>query len=90
MKVEIGTEAAQFPEKEYINGIAVLDTNVNKSCRLLLFLTPFTGFPGGRGGGGVNPLSTSVPYKICAFNKIFKGDSKDFIASWFLSFFFIL
>ncbi len=23
MKVEIGTEAAQFPEKEYINGIAV-------------------------------------------------------------------
>jgi hypothetical protein len=28
MKVEIGTEAAQFPEKEYINGIflAVYDT----------------------------------------------------------------
>jgi hypothetical protein len=23
MKVEIGAEAAQFPEKEYINGIAV-------------------------------------------------------------------
>jgi hypothetical protein len=23
MNVEIGTEAAQFPEKEYINGIAV-------------------------------------------------------------------
>ncbi len=23
MYVEIGTEAAQFPEKEYINGIAV-------------------------------------------------------------------
>ncbi len=22
MKVEIGTEAAQFPEKEYINGIS--------------------------------------------------------------------
>jgi hypothetical protein len=25
MNVEIGTEAAQFPEKEYINGIAVLN-----------------------------------------------------------------
>jgi hypothetical protein len=24
MNVEIGTEAAQFPEKEYINGIAVI------------------------------------------------------------------
>jgi hypothetical protein len=26
MNVEIGAEAAQFPEKEYINGIFVADT----------------------------------------------------------------
>jgi hypothetical protein len=30
MNVEIGAEAAQFPEKEYINGIAVADLQ----CRL--------------------------------------------------------
>ncbi len=30
MKVEIGTEAAQFPEKEYINGIFVADCTVRK------------------------------------------------------------
>ncbi len=27
MNVEIGAEAAQFPEKEYINGIAVAEQN---------------------------------------------------------------
>jgi hypothetical protein len=27
MNVEIGTEAAQFPEKEYINGIFVAGSN---------------------------------------------------------------
>jgi hypothetical protein len=29
MNVEIGAEAALFPEKEYINGIAVAVYNVN-------------------------------------------------------------
>ncbi len=30
MNVEIGTEAAQFPEKEYINGIAVSVYNTER------------------------------------------------------------
>jgi hypothetical protein len=34
MNVEIGTEAAQFPEKEYINGIAVA---VQARRRIILF-----------------------------------------------------
>jgi hypothetical protein len=29
MNVEIGAEAAQFPEKEYINGIAFAEWNYN-------------------------------------------------------------
>jgi hypothetical protein len=29
MNVEIGAEAAQFPEKEYINGIAVISKKVS-------------------------------------------------------------
>ncbi len=33
MNVEIGTEAAQFPEKEYINGIAVA---VHAQCAQIL------------------------------------------------------
>jgi hypothetical protein len=33
MNVEIGAEAAQFPEKEYINGIAfAMHTTVNVMC----------------------------------------------------------
>jgi hypothetical protein len=31
MNVEIGAEAAQFPEKEYLNGIAVAVCNTNYS-----------------------------------------------------------
>jgi hypothetical protein len=41
MNVEIGAEAAQFPEKEYINGIAVAvcDTEIQKlSCTFALGL----------------------------------------------------
>jgi hypothetical protein len=33
MNVEIGAEAAQFPEKEYINGIAVAMRKKNVSTR---------------------------------------------------------
>jgi hypothetical protein len=34
MNVEIGAEAAQFPEKEYINGIAVaVHSKVRLICR---------------------------------------------------------
>jgi hypothetical protein len=36
MNVEIGAEAAQFPEKEYINGIAVA---VHNACRLSTITT---------------------------------------------------
>jgi hypothetical protein len=32
MNVEIGAEAAQFPEKEYINGIAVAVHRVSPIC----------------------------------------------------------
>ncbi len=32
MNVEIGSEAALFPEKEYINGIAVTVHNLSISC----------------------------------------------------------
>jgi hypothetical protein len=44
MNVEIGAEAEQFPEKEYINGIAIavyIWTKMDKSrsIRPLLFLT---------------------------------------------------
>ncbi len=38
MNVEIGAEAAQFPEKEYINGIAVA---VRASTAILTFLTSY-------------------------------------------------
>jgi hypothetical protein len=34
MSVEIGTEAAQFPEKEYINGIFVA------VCRIMFLYVP--------------------------------------------------
>jgi hypothetical protein len=34
MNVEIGTEAAQFPEKEYINGIFVAVCNTSTYIRL--------------------------------------------------------
>jgi hypothetical protein len=43
MNVEIGAEAAQFPEKEYINGIAVAVCTEGWSWRELqfhLFATP--------------------------------------------------
>ncbi len=33
MNVEIGTEAAQFPEKEYINGIAVAVHSKKSTCQ---------------------------------------------------------
>jgi hypothetical protein len=32
MNVEIGTEAAQFPEKEYINGIFVAVQPIKDAC----------------------------------------------------------
>jgi hypothetical protein len=40
MNVEIGTEAAQFPEKEYINAIfiAVYTRDLNKSNRRKIFV----------------------------------------------------
>jgi hypothetical protein len=40
MSVEIGTEAAQFPEKEYINGIfvAVYDKKVEASSNILFIV----------------------------------------------------
>jgi hypothetical protein len=38
MNVEIGTEAALFPEKEYINGIAV--AVYSTITRFLFFLDP--------------------------------------------------
>jgi hypothetical protein len=33
MYVEIGAEAALFPEKEYINGIAVADAGLYIHCK---------------------------------------------------------
>jgi hypothetical protein len=33
MNVEIAAEAAQFPEKEYINGIAVAETETELRCK---------------------------------------------------------
>jgi hypothetical protein len=44
MNVEIGTEAAQIPEKDYINGIFLaVRTKLTKHCKLgvLFFLTLF-------------------------------------------------
>ncbi len=38
MNVEIGTEAAQFPEKEYINGIAVAVYSTFSAWYKLYFL----------------------------------------------------
>jgi hypothetical protein len=67
MNVEIGAEAAQFPEKEYINGIGVA---VHGVCPLVLIGTPppsplppasvsswtkgGTHTPAGEGGGSPN------------------------------------
>jgi hypothetical protein len=39
MKVEIGTKAAQFPEKEYINGILVVVYST--SSHIISFLVDF-------------------------------------------------
>jgi hypothetical protein len=39
MNVEIGAEAALFPEKEYINGIAVAVYNVHANCITVKFVT---------------------------------------------------
>ncbi len=44
MNVEIGTEAAQFPEKEYINGIfieCIVCAYTKQGPRLLDFLLSF-------------------------------------------------
>jgi hypothetical protein len=41
MNVEIGTDAAQFPEKEYINGI-FLAVQFQKDSRLTPLLAEFT------------------------------------------------
>jgi hypothetical protein len=40
MNVEIGTEAAQFPEKEYINGIFFAVRGGNQEEAPLPFLAP--------------------------------------------------
>jgi hypothetical protein len=45
MNVEIGAEAAQFPEKEYINGIAVAVYDT-RSLRLGLYFPKESGFSG--------------------------------------------
>jgi hypothetical protein len=39
MNVEIGTEAAQFPEKEYINGIFDALQPITDACMLGTFFT---------------------------------------------------
>ncbi len=39
MNVEIGAEAAQFPEKEYINGIAVAVRSVPLTLTYYLYVT---------------------------------------------------
>jgi hypothetical protein len=41
MNVEIGTEAAQFPEKEYINGIFLVVVVKNVKATFLVFCTLF-------------------------------------------------
>jgi hypothetical protein len=38
MNVEIGAEAAQFPEKEYINGFSVAVRGTKTSASLLAFI----------------------------------------------------
>jgi hypothetical protein len=56
MNVEIGAEAAQFPEKEYINGIALqcmrkwktlkekkFKETVSRDCRILSLTSTLTG-----------------------------------------------
>jgi hypothetical protein len=40
MNVEIGTEAEQFPEKEYINGIFLAVSKILKRPTLVFFLAP--------------------------------------------------
>ncbi len=47
MNVEIGTEAAQFPEKEYINGILLAVQSKTKCKRKLspdIFVCKYTGY----------------------------------------------
>ncbi len=55
MNVEIGTEAAQFPEKEYINWIFVAvhrNPNTN-NFGVFLGRVHFALLSGGGGGGGI-------------------------------------
>jgi hypothetical protein len=57
MNVEIGAEATLFPEKEYINGIAVAVLNTPKGKAALEYLFPLAvGFFKGR---------TQVPQSLC-------------------------
>jgi hypothetical protein len=42
MNVEIGTEAAQFPEKEYINGIFVAVCSHGRVCLKQVFNISFS------------------------------------------------
>ncbi len=39
MNVEIGTEAAQFPEKEYINGIFIAVYRTNSALSLYVSIS---------------------------------------------------
>ncbi len=49
MNVEIGAEAAQFPEKEYINGIAVAVWVRLSAHPFIILVSPvLTHLPGGR------------------------------------------
>jgi hypothetical protein len=55
---------------------ATLQCEQEPSSFTVLFLTPFASLGCMGGGGGVKTLPPpSVPYKICASNKIFKSDS---------------
>jgi hypothetical protein len=84
MNVEIGAEAALFPEKEYINGIFVTVQGVTRRCRLSWLTNAYEPKCWERGGGrllGLSQLYTGAqikfvslpPYLTYAWRRINSG-----------------
>ncbi len=72
MNVEIGTDAALFPEKEYINGIAVAVHSPESLKRRFLTMKTLTGTRLHL----VHEKSYRLPPRTCKFTRIFLASNE--------------